>query len=449
MSDCAEFYRERDRRTETFLNADLSPLAKPVVIRVAPRAAETLSGQVTALALMDMAARVHRTILVDAPNVTLIAPALSGAESTLLSDALLETADRIDPCGIHRTATTIPAGSPTVGIGSVGDGWQLGAHGATGALDRTPQTMDDDPITALGAAAAACLGSAALLHLAYGRSPRPAAVSVWDLRDVESRPFRTGPASAGPVALGRVAIIGAGAVSAGLAYWLHHLGVAGNWEVIDADLAQLHNTNRNLGLLPDHTGWDGGRQLAKATVTAKLIGAEPTVRWYDEWEPSMRPDLVIPLANERDVRHLVGARGEPVLLHATTGRDWEAQLHRHVAHRDQCIVCRFGHLAHAEFACSTATYPVRTDGATSTDAALPFLSAAAGLLLATTLLRLSETGELPGKENWWGWRFLGGRRNMRQSKTQCREGCRQQLELALIRKVGTGRFNHLLPLLTA
>lgn len=446
MSDCERFYRQRDRRTSAYLADSLAPLSDPVVIRVAPQAAATRAGQLASLALTDMAARVHRHILIDGPDVALLAEAVSASGQTRFLAALQVTADRIDPCGTHTLTGSVPAGVPVVGVGDVGDGWKVGASGATGVLSTSATGFTEGDATLLGAGAAACLGASALMLQAFDRDVRPVSISVWDLYEPTDPNRYTGRTNTGPVDLGHVTVVGAGAVAAALGYWLRPFGTVGRWDVVDRDVWKLHNANRTMGLLPAHAGWPTGLGQPKVEMVAGLLEGRPHQAWYHDWEPDQRPDLVIPLANEYDVRHLIGQRGDPLILHATTGQGWEAQLHRHIAYRDDCIDCRFGHFVQPRFECSTGQLP-QADGLSTDDngdAALPFLSASAGLLLAASLVRLSETGDIGATANWWQWGFLGGRRHLRISRRSCRPGCRTQPPMSVVHRVGSGRFSHLL-----
>jgi hypothetical protein len=110
--------------------------------------------------------------------------------------------------------------------------------------------------------------------------------------------------------------------------------------------------------------------------------------WYDG-EPEILKgayDVVLVLANDRGVRGALQGRQPTVLLHATTSASWQAQVHRHVAGRDDCINCRIPPQV-GGMRCSTG----EVDAAgTATDAALPFLSMTAGVLLAAQLSRLQH-----------------------------------------------------------
>jgi len=71
----AAFYAERDRRTLQY-GSENDALERPVLIMVGPDVAYTRAGQVAALALVNMAARVHRRIGLSIPAAPLTARSL-------------------------------------------------------------------------------------------------------------------------------------------------------------------------------------------------------------------------------------------------------------------------------------------------------------------------------------------------------------------------------------
>lgn len=174
----------------------------------------------------------------------------------------------------------------------------------------------------------------------------------------------------------------------------------------------------------------------KANVLANLIpGGRAFPLWYDEFaEPRQcKPDVILALANERNVRQLIAARNATVTLHATTSANWQSQLHRHITGKDDCIGCRSQEMQEATFGCSTATVSL-PDGSSS-DAALPFLSAASGLMLATALQRL-QAGELAtDSRNDWRWDFDSPFRIATSGTRRCTENCRRILPSNLRRRI--------------
>lgn len=434
MHDRESFYSERDRRsTEYGLTSAVYEV--PVGVVVGAQAASSVAGQCAVLSLVNMLARLHRTLRLDIPPVALFRPALVSA--TRLDEAAEKLARRIDP---FISVDAVHVGEAAVGLGA--DAVRgLGCY--CGAVDGMT-LLSADPVPLLGAGnevtlagcLASCLAASALLKQVLGQPVLPTRLSAWDLSD-GSRAV-AGPDRLGALDVGNVLMVGAGGVGSCLAYWLRHFPVRGTWVVADGDYTELHNTNRCLGLFPDDAGWPSQTPLSKAEVAAGLFGGTPGKLWYDQLDhDGFRPDLVLPLANERDVRYAVAARGDPVVLHATTSRLGEAQFHRHIAGRDDCIVCRMpDHGSGPLFGCSTAQITGSPKG--SADAALPFLSATAGLLLLAGLFRLQAGVLAAERHNQLSVTYQGVRTYVRRSICKCQKNCANTLPPDVLRRIGAG-----------
>ncbi|MCO5168173.1 MAG: hypothetical protein M9894_17665 [Planctomycetes bacterium] len=436
----SDFYARRDRRTEQY-GGRVEALKRPVALVVGLDAAACRAGQVAALALVNMAARVHRRIDLVVPHAPLLAQGLF--RRATLTDELLATASAIDPFGEFEQTGTVPDDRVTLGLGQAlpGLGWYASVSHATTRVNTVPAPfVGDCDGSILAAQLAACLSAAHLFKQAHCLPVGPSTVSVWDLADGEAD---SAPVDTGPLDVGDVAVIGAGAVAGALGYWAREFFPKGNWTYVDRDDAQLHNTNRGLLLFPSDTEWSLTRPRPKAACVAERTGADHFVGWYDEWEAQKRgprPDLILPLANERGVRAAVGQRGEPVLVHATTSSTWEAQLHRHVPHVDDCITCRMrdAESATSRFACSEAPVPVTASSDESNDAALPFLSAASGLLLLVGLLRM-QAGLARPAENLWRLNFQRVGQVFRRARVACATGCQSSLPPNVLAALNQGR----------
>ena len=430
------FYLERDRRSRQYGSED-SAVERPVKIIVGEDVADTRSGQITALALINMVARVHRRVALFVPSAPLLATPL--AAGTDLRTAAAATARAIDPfmdldsvedIGGDRFVATIGLGSELPRNLDLYLGWR----GGLGILDTAPASIDHDPHARFGAATAAILGAAGLFRLAHHQRVRAARLNPLTLATGNGTGDRDQPR---PIDVGSCLTVGAGAVTCALCYWLREFGVRGEWDVVDRDIMKLHNTNRCLTCTAADAGWPngipGGVPAAKATSAAAAIGARAFVAWYDEWQPShdTRHDLVLALANGRGVRSLLAQRGEPVLLHATTSANWTAELHRHLPDRDDCPACRIPDNAQPQMMCATG--PATPEEPDSPDAALPFLSAAAGLLLAAALAEMPDAAALARPQNHWQLDLTLGGRLLRPLQHPAREGCRH-VQTRTIRK---------------
>jgi hypothetical protein len=417
-----EFYAERDRRTRQYGGHD-DALERPVHLIVGPDVAATRAGQIATLALVNLVARAHRRLDAEIPGVPLQARSLVPADG--FPAAAIQTALAINPV-LDLTAGT---GAPIrIGLGqNVPDGLDLylGWLGGRGTVSNTQLTASEfDPESVFGAATAAVFGAAAVFRLAHDQPARTARFNPIELGaddDAGLRDHRT------PVDVGDVLAVGAGAVTAAMTYWLRELGIAaGTWDFLDPDDVELHNTNRCMTMTAVHAGWPASAADNKAAAVAWAIGGRPHPVWYDQWQPDQygRHDLVLPLANERGVRRLVAYRGEPLLLHATTSSDWTAELHRHLPDRDDCIDCRLPDTTAPQMQCSTG--PTDATDSTSPDAALPFLSAAAGLMLAGVLATLPDGPAMAGRFNHWQLDLALSTPLIRVHQHQQRQACREQ-----------------------
>lgn len=425
MSDCVEFYRLRDLRSVEYLGRQIGHL-DAVHVAIDAAAAMSAAGQLALLALANQLSRTSSCITFTLPDSGVVVRARTPFPGATLGDALLATVCAIDPCG-QFTIGARPAGRcVTIGLGEVGDGfdWYLGADRSIAYLSHEPVPFTATPGTMRGAALASCLGAAAVLREQLGLPVAARVISAWNfLEDAAAAP---GPASLDPIDVGRTLMAGAGAVGAAAAYWLFAFGVRGDeWVVVDEDVVKLHNTNRGLAFTAAHAGWPHGEEAKKAEVIADLIpGARAYTRWYHDC-PEVRGgkfDVVLALANDYNARLLLTHLHAPIALQATTGEDWLSQIHRHVLGRDGCVWCRTGSVLDPRFGCSTGG--VEQPDGSKTDAALPFLSAASGLMLATALQRLTA-GELAGgAANCWSWDFGSDQRMAsRPSIRSCRQGC--------------------------
>lgn len=306
--------------------------------------------------------------------------------------------------------------------------------GGRGELTLSPAPGTWDPNSTFGAAAAAVLGAAALFQLAHDQPVRAARFNPVELTADDNAGTQD---RSRPIDIGTALVIGAGAVAAALIYWARQLRTDGAaWDIIDADDAELHNTNRCMTMTAADAGWpDGtpsGAPVDKATAAAWAIGATPHPHWYDQWLPQHdtgRHDLVLTLANGRGVRAAVAQRAEPLLLHATTSANWTAELHRRLPDRDDCPACRLPDTTQPTLDCATGpTIPTQPD---SPDAALPFLSAAAGLLLAAALADLNDAAAVAGRFNHWQLDLTFATPLLRARQHPPRDGCTHILSASI------------------
>jgi molybdopterin/thiamine biosynthesis adenylyltransferase len=447
VNRCDEFYLKRDQRTNEYLGAATLLAPEPVHVSIGEDAAFSRAGQVAAISLVNLLARVHRTITLDLPTrdiPLLTEPDVEGEGD--LSARLLGVMRAADPCGSFLCSNSLPDRGIAIGLGKLSNracSWFIGARNAIAILSKQPEAFGESDGTIRGAGLAACLGSAALFRAQLGLETAPRVLSAWNYE--EGARAEEGPTSLNVLDVGRVLMVGGGAVGSCLAYWLRLFGVSGEWVAVDRDEVAIHNLNRSLLFTAADSGWPDGVAHAKCDVIARaLSNVVPVPEWYDEYilRDSSEFDVVLCLANDREVRHLMSCRNYSVLLHATTGTNWLSQLHRHIAGIDDCVFCRVGEILPVMFGCSTGE--VVNPAGERSDAALPFLSAASGLMLATALQRLQEESLASLDVNDWRWDFGSPHKMAGKGTHVCSETCSRVSSSTIRRRLHvTGRWKHL------
>lgn len=427
--DCNNFYKKRDRRTDEYVDRPGYAEAH-IGVFISEEAGAAHSGQVAALALANQLARAHRNLtfsLDSSSSVELSAWSPFGSNISL-RQALLSTCTEIDPCGEFEVVDKMDPNDVDISIGigkaSVACDWYIGSEGAIGILDTAPHSISTGRrVDRIGAGVSACLGAAAVFRNSLGLEAQPHFLSGWNCREDDEA--STGPADLPFVDVGNVLMVGAGAVGTALVYWLQTLGVKGNWTIVDRDHVKVHNTNRGLLFTPADAGWPNGPSRSKARVLESHVDADcnAEIKWYAASNARKQKfDLILCLANERDVRTQIARRNQTVVLHATTSPNWMSQLHRHISGVDDCIQCRTDDVRQPDQACSEGSLS-EAEGVEQSDAALPFLSSASGLMLCTALQRL-QVGELSSdNRNDWRWYFLGKDQMVNGGRRSCKQGC--------------------------
>ena len=262
----------------------------------------------------------------------------------------------------------------------------------------------------------------------------PTTLSAWNFQSGQGAD--PGPKELSRIDVGRGLMVGAGAVGAAAMYWLMQWGTASTWTTIDRDSVKIHNTNRSLLFFPDDAGWPDREPRSKVSCLSRYVDTViPVCAWYDESLERMKVyDTVLVLANERNVRSLVSCRNDPIQLQGTTGQSWLSLLHRHIAGRDDCVRCRMSDIKTPQLACSGGVIPT-DDNAGRGDAALPFLSAASGLMVVGALQRLQLGAFGDGSANIWRWDFRSGLRMHSEGVFECRDGCSAGLGPTALRTI--------------
>jgi hypothetical protein len=378
--DVNTFYRLRDDRTNRCVESPAYQLVT-CTVTMQENLLSTQTGCVLFQVVCNLLARWCRT-------VTLVAPSQPAIEETLVAmrDA--------DPFGTFTATTETSAAGIHLHLGR-------GCHAPTdqtvvidaggwlawlGTTDGPALPTDEENI--LGAVAAACLGVAQAFKIAsQGQRLRFGLFDLFSLSWTDTTRTR----SCGEMTLGRLLLVGAGSVGSAAAYVLQLARAKVDLTIVDRDGVGIENLNRS----PIFGIRDVGRPKVLALAGALAgsgVNVVPVELWWDEFVTSADTgvfDVWLPLANDRGVRWSMQHNIPPLMIHASTGVNGGVNFGRHIPGRGDCLVERFPELASAPLACATSPLPTPQG---SVDAALPFASVFAGLLVVADLARLLMAG---------------------------------------------------------
>ncbi len=392
-----EFYALRDDRTSRCCDRATYQTAS-CAVAISRVAAATAAGQMMAVASANLLSRWCRRVTIVLPKAGAL-PALHQGKGDLPELILAQMKDA-DPFGDFEVREDGPGDAEFIlAIGSdAGAGARpttifINASGWLAAISRRgpvnlPPASD---FNLLGAIAAACLGVAQLFKLALRMpSTQLPGHGVFDLfnlgwsADERQEPWPDGQS------IGNILMVGAGSVGSAAAYCLRTTGLRGAMSVVDRDVVKIENFNRSPVFGHEVFG------LGKATAVAQFLSGSNLATtavpvWWNDFlggrpRSSFDFDVWLPLANEFNVRQVMQHNVPPLMIHASTTRNWGVNHARHIPGRDDCLADRFPSegVTAEQLTCSTA--PIQM-AEREVDAALPFASMFAGLLVAADLVR--------------------------------------------------------------
>ncbi len=427
-TDAAAFYARRDHRTNAYGQVDVRYAKQSVLITADSRVLASFAGQVMFLVSCNLLARWCRRVTLAVPEISLHSRFRIRGE---LTDIALHTMCDADPFGTFCRSAVVEGdlhlhlGDDCPQLAACSTivtcaGWLAGVRrfGAAGL----PMGEDINPI---GAAHAAVLAGAQVFRDALGRGELYPSGFIFDA--FTGAPWMAGAAAAPSLpidlSIGRILVTGAGSVASSALFFGDLFGLRGPVDLVDADVTKIENFGRS----PTFGRANYGERKVNA-LAKRLIGSGLDVRPIPAWwhEAGLSPilggyDLVLPLANEHGVRWELQQRVPPLMIHASTGRNWNVNFARHIPGRDDCLVDRFEGL-HEKLVFACAEGAIATQGPVTIDAALPFLSFFAGLLVATDLVRLALP-HYPHTPNFGHYSFRANRFVPQLDSRGPRAGC--------------------------
>lgn len=387
-----QWYVERNDRIYQYGTYPLDP-SRWIALRADSEYAADYAGQVAVLTAANLLGRMSPSIALDIPRVPMVAP-LPWADRDLQEFVLnqlysgdprgrfLVRPPREGDCLVHLG----PSGSDVV---VHGEDW----HAYLGpGLSPLPLARNPNPV---GPALAAILAATRLCT--HELTPPPTPLLLNALSWSHELSVWGAPTLSPDAALGNVWTVGTGSVGTAILYFLALLTRNFSAVLFDKDRVERHNIIRSPVFTEAHVerrkvevAEEYLRCCGVTSITAYPYALHESRVWADRQEGT--PDLLIAAANEFNVRHYIETLFPPVQIYGTTGRNWQATVMRHIPLKDACSCCLFPNTTLAPTKCATDPAPTKAPDNKRADAALSFLSFAAGLMAACEILKLTLPG---------------------------------------------------------
>lgn len=379
-----DFYRARDDRSMRYAGRVLQ-FDRRIALTAEADFIRTAAGQAAMMTAANLVGRMCRNVVLafdDAP----MAPQLGRGVGSLLEYCVAGMV-AADPFGVFSAGALAPE-DYVIHLGPGGHSWVVHGSDWDAYVGPGPSPLGA-PTTSnpFGASFAAVLAVSKVFAEWYPEVVGPTTVNLLSNTD-GSAPSAMYP---GPGQdLGRIWLIGAGSVGSAAAFFLSLSGARFGLTTFDMDIVKAENLDRS----PLFT-FDDREENKAVALTRHLtaLGLDAVAEPYalDEspvWlaRQAGTPDVLVSAANERNVRYLIESQFPALQIYATTGREWQATMLRHIPPQDPCSCCVFG-TPPPVTECAKGTVEVPGEEKT-VDAALPFLSFAAGLMAAAELLKL-------------------------------------------------------------
>lgn len=397
-----EFYRRRDDRTNRYISSREYQRAR-CVVTIGSAAIHTRNGQTTLLVACNLLSRWCRHVEVVLAPDDLDAADVRGGK---LADEVMRVMHDADPFGAFSwsdgqvTADALrlhigflPMGSdPQVTVIN-GGGWLAGLGAPFCAT-----AFEAKDLNIIGSIGAACLGVAQVFKRAMGTSTdgliRDGLFDLFNLEWLST----TAAGERGPIVRniqpGRILLVGGGAVGSSFAYCVSLATVQCEIGVVDNDLVLIENFNRSPIFGKSTFGTPKADVVRDALRSASVAAYSFPTSWNEfiavHAKEARECDVWLPLANEDNVRASIQNNVPPLLIYAATNSNWGASHGRWIPGRDDCLMDRFPMDGGGSvLQCSTSEIETKEGRA---DAALPFLSMFAGLMVFADLVRLQIRG---------------------------------------------------------
>lgn len=413
--DKESWYSLRNDRIDRMIGTSLSGVQKrPVGVIIGHEGIHQYSNQVMAVLVLNMMARWCPHIIIEIPKD--IPCVILNKEDNTLNTLVTKIVDEADPFGtfifdkVERDEV-----EHVINIGKVestgdylwidADGWVAGyGYGKQHSLAK--KKTSKNPI---GPSMAACIGVSALFKVYLGLNTIESFSKWYSLYDFSSsdRPDALpNPIVPGTLDIGRVFQVGCGAVGSSLDFLLSLIDIKGNLHLIDFDKVKIPNTASSLVF----TTREAEDKIKKVTACNRILDNNQLLEVHDHYVDygehikncdyeNKHPDLILCLANERNIWSSIQYNQPPTVLHATTTKNWGINFGRHIPEKEWCIVCCFG-IQEYQFTphCAEVVSPQQKNAEIL--GTLPFLSPLAAVLVLAEMIKSRSGLNYPVNKNF-------------------------------------------------
>jgi hypothetical protein len=275
-----------------------------------------------------------------------------------------------------------------------GSGWIAGVGCGVPAMN-LPLEDNDNPV---GPAFASCLGAAEVFRRAIGLPPsQPEASwhSLYDYHKVDNPSEGVNPKYVSDFDFGRIHQVGCGAVASSLDFLVSLTNWRGELHLIDYDQVDVTNCNRSLAF----SAYDAVKARNKTDSCADLLkrNVHP-VSFKGTYADFIKQgkfidlpaDIILCLANERNVWADIQNNLPPIVFHATTTPNWAINFGRHIPKKEWCIMCRFARQIEYAFTPNCSEGEIKPEKADEKpiQGVLPFSSPSAAVLILAEMAKM-------------------------------------------------------------
>lgn len=288
----------------------------------------------------------------------------------------------------------------------------------------------------VGISFAACLGNSALYNFFITKKANAISTTWYSLFDYQKSDdigSLNNPKIKETLNLGNLLQVGCGAVGSSLAYLLTTFKWQGSICFVDFDKVKIPNCSSSLLFSAE----DSIDKTIKVECCRNIISENLVSIFNGDYSSFINAngksnfDLILCLANERNIWNTIQNNYPPVVLHATTNESWGVNIGRHIPLKEWCIMCRFKDSVKYEMQapCGDSIVSKTKDGEEILGT-LPFLSPASATLLLSELIRLSQGYVLPSNFTIFSLKLNGHNifQNLKQISDKNCPVCNSQFE---------------------